>query len=155
VRPARAAAKASALAMFAVVALIPLSASGVSADANPANHGHHYGQLKHRPAPPPPPPVVPPVVKPPAVTPPGATPPGPGTTGTHVLLPALQIKIDSPIAGVPGGYPLTRSVTPRPQPGLDSWLVLALVVSVLALWIYVFVRLARSARRWQTNRSAA
>ena len=151
--PARAAASASALALFAAVALIPFSAAGVSADANPANHGHHYGQLKHRPAPPPP--VVPPVVvKPPAVVPPGATHPGSGVAGSHGVLPALRVKIDLPITGVPGGYTLARSAPPASQGGLDAWMILALVVATGALWLYACIRLVRSAGRWRMNRAA-
>ncbi|HUY74323.1 MAG TPA: hypothetical protein VMW11_07410 [Candidatus Dormibacteraeota bacterium] len=71
-----------------------------------------------------------------------------------MLLPALQINVDLPLAGVPGAHALTRSVPPGLQAGLDAWLILALAASALTLRIYVVVRLTLSARRWRTNRSA-
>lgn len=158
-KPARAAVRTCALALFAVVALIPVSTVSVYADANPANHGHHYGQLKHRPAPPPPV-NPPPVVTPAPTSPPGATHSGGVGAGishvsTQAQLPAVQIKIQLPLAGVPGGEDLVRSVPqPQPPPGFDPWLILALVLSVSALWLYAFIRLARSAGRWRMNQPA-
>lgn len=153
-RPARAAVRASALALFALVALIPVPAVSVYADANPANHGHHYGQLKHRHAPPPPvapPPVVTPApTPPPGVTHPGGVGAGTSHVSTQAQLPAVQIKLELPLTGVPAGNAIVRSA-PQLQPGVDPWLILALVLSVFALWLYAFIRLAWSAGRRRVN----
>ncbi|MGH7764449.1 MAG: hypothetical protein ACREOM_08545 [Candidatus Dormibacteraceae bacterium] len=133
--------KTTVVAAFASIALIPASAIGVFAYANPNNHGHHYGQLKHRPgvpaqAPRPESPPVVPAVR--LVT--GVTPIG-GAAAQIISLPTV-----APAAGVPGGYKLVRSV---PTTGVNPWLILALLVSGASLWLYVFYLLARSATRRQ------
>ena len=156
----------AAVALLASLALIPLSAAGVSADANPANHGHHYGQIKHHRAPtPPPPPVTPPApaTTPANVPPPATTTPPPAGSGSDASHGTGSGTIGSTIASQPlevrPAFPSTGSVnrvTAAAQRNQDPWwLLLILAVSLAALWSFAFVRLARIAWKRRTVQAAA
>ena len=163
--------RAGALSLLLASALILLSAAGVSADANPANHGHHYGQLKHQHVPAAPPPVqVPPppaqVPPPPAqVPPPTTTTPPPTTTtppsattaprpapgGPASSLSQIAATITSevpPATEIRPALPLPQEVkivSALPQHDPLWWLLLVLVATLAVLWLFVSVQLARTA----------
>jgi 4-amino-4-deoxy-L-arabinose transferase-like glycosyltransferase len=141
------------------LALLPVSSLAVYADANPDNHGHHYGQLKHHrgaPSPPTPPVTAPPVTLPPVTLPPAIVPapgrshnPGPGTrpaiTSVAPSLAAIRIVLPP----VPSGeVNLVRSV-PQADQNL-WWLLVVLVVSLAVLWLFAVLQLTRAGlkRRW-------
>jgi hypothetical protein len=140
--------KAAALSLLTSVALILLTAVSVSAEANPANHGHHYGQLKHQAAPPPPVPApVPPpaqITPPPATTvqPPPVSMPAPAKTSNAgivaaVVPPAMKILPASQ-------QPLVvKAVKALPQHDPLWWLLLLLAATLAVLWLFVYVQLAR------------
>jgi hypothetical protein len=138
--------KAAALSLLTSVALILLTAVSVSAEANPANHGHHYGQLKHQAAPPPPVPAPPPaqITPPPATTvqPPPVSMPAPAKTSNAgivaaVVPPAMEILPASQ-------QPLVvKAVKALPQHDPLWWLLLLLAATLAVLWLFVYVQLAR------------
>ena len=143
--------RAAALAGFLALALLPVSGLSVSADANPSNHGHHYGQLKHRAGPPPPPTVTPPTTNappPPAGGPGGAQ--NPTGADTSMPLPRLEVKLILPRVPM-GEVNIVRAVPER-----DSnlwWLLVVLVIALAALWIFAALQLGRASlksRRGQT-----
>jgi 4-amino-4-deoxy-L-arabinose transferase-like glycosyltransferase len=144
-------ARAAALGGFAALALLPVSSLAVYADANPDNHGHHYGQLKHHHgAPPPPPPVTaPPVTVPPAIVPApdGSHNPGPSTAIMSIAPSPAAIRIVLPPAPS-GEVSLVRSV-PHADQSL-WWLLVILVVSLAVLWLFAVLQLTRAGlkRRW-------
>jgi pilus assembly protein Flp/PilA len=134
----------------AVLALVSLAPATALADnpANPGHHygqlsnpghhygqlsnpGHHYGQLKHQPSPPPAPNPAPPstshplpVVHPAAVL---ATP----TLGSTT---AIADPI-APVSGEAGTEPsagLITAVSPVPAPERNFWLTVIIVAAVLA-----------------------
>jgi len=121
-----------------------MSAVPVFADANPNNHGHHYGQLKH--------PKHPPVATPtptaasnPAATPlptnsPGiVTSPGPGAgagaAAKAVTSPKPDIK--TPLAPVAFRTPVPNDPW--------WWLLLAILPTLVAVWLIVFRRIVLGA----------
>jgi hypothetical protein len=126
--------------------LILLSAVSVSADANPANNGHHtghhYGQLKHHGAP-----------QPPAQVPPTTTSPPPAATAPAAALnhgvEAITSAV-SPVAETRPAAPQTQAVKiVRAVPQRDQlwWLLLVLAATLAVLWLFVSVQLARTAPR--------
>jgi hypothetical protein len=139
--------RAAALSLLTSVALILLSAVSVSADANPANHGHHYGQVKHRGTPPP------------AQAPPPATttqPPATNTSAPATTSPAAALSHGveaitsamSPVAETRPATPQTQAVKiVRAVPQRDQlwWLLLVLAATLAVLWLFVSVQLARTA----------
>lgn len=136
-------ARAAALGGLLALALLPVSSLAVYADANPANHGHHYGQLKHHHGAPPPPP--PPVTAPPATVPAPGGPrnPGPGAgpaiTSVAPSLAAIRVVLPP----VPSGeVKLVRSVPPADQN--PWWLLLILLVSLAVLWLFAVLQLTRA-----------
>jgi hypothetical protein len=121
------------------VALILLSAVSVSAEANPANNGHHYGQVKHRGTPPPPPP---------AQVPPVTTTPPPAAALNHGVEAITSAM--SPVAETRPAMPQTQAVKiVRAVPQRDQlwWLLLVLASTLAVLWLFVSVQLARTAMR--------
>lgn len=132
---------------------MPLSSITASAAANPRNHGHHYGQLKHQHHKPPPPP---------------AHQPGPGSTstGTHAgdgvngggagdagtattgsLINNANRSAD--LRRVPTGLPLTFAKVTGPSDPL-WWLALAAGASLALLWLLIGALLARAVVRRRT-----
>jgi hypothetical protein len=126
--------RAAALSLLTSVALILLSAVSVSADANPANHGHHYGQVKHRGAPPPQ-----------AQVPPATTTPPPSAALNHGVEAITSAM--SPVAETRPAMPQTQAVKiVRAVPQRDQlwWLLLVLAATLAVLWLFVSVQLART-----------
>ncbi len=112
-----------------------------------SNPGHHYGQLKHHKTPP--------------VTPPSPGPkpkPNPGPVGTlahHNLGSGAQ-----PTTGESSWIPDFSLLLPAPTALSDQvqfgdwargsdqdWLLLVILPALLAVWLWVFARAARSASR--------
>jgi hypothetical protein len=129
--------------LAAVVAcVLGLAPSTVLADANPNNHGHHYGQLKHRLAPPPvtnPPPSSQHI---PAIT--SVT-----LTAGHRLGNAPAAAQQATSLAIP--WPVLkagalRKVDSTPSSG-ESWLLLLILPALLAVWLLVFARAALAAAR--------
>lgn len=115
----------SAAALSAVLLLAILSVAA-SAEANPNNRGHHYGQLKHQKA------------APPSTTvqnPGSNTSPSAAIGATQVTLPALKLLPTARTAA---------QIKPASHRSLDPWwwLVLLLVPALLALWLLSARRLA-------------
>src|SRR5579864_342030 len=156
----RAAAKATAVGVFAILLFIPLSTVSVSAAANPKNHGHHYGQLKHHHPSPPPPHSPPPVVVPPVVIPPVNHILGgyAGIDGASVATASIATVQPSSVQGgrVPTGFlGLPETASQPPQGDSWWWLVLVLVIAVGALWLFVAARTAWRASMGFRNRTPA
>jgi hypothetical protein len=134
--------------------LILLSAVSVSADANPANNGHHtghhYGQLKHHGAPPPPAQAPPPTTNtpPPATTAPRPAASAPAAALNHGVEAITSAM--SPVAETRPAMPQTQAVKiVRAVPQRDQlwWLLLVLAATLAVLWLFVSVQLARTALR--------
>jgi hypothetical protein len=143
--------RAVALAGVLALAFLAVSSLGVSADANPSNHGHHYGQLKHRAAPLPPPTVTPPTTNP-APPPAGGVAQKPTGTDNSVVLPPLEIKLILPHMPM-GEVNIVRAVPER-----DSnlwWLLVVLVVTLGALWMFAAVQLGRASLKLRRGQVAA
>jgi hypothetical protein len=124
------------------------------ADADPDNHGHHYGQLKHRQTPPPPPaptPLSAPATLP--TTPPAAnTAAASGATTTIIDIPSV---VAAPISDSQAKPIKLVASSPTPEGG-QPWLVLLLLPALLAAWLMVFTRAAINAsRRFIQGRAAA
>jgi hypothetical protein len=124
--------------LFLAVSTIP-----VYADANPNNHGHHYGQLKHpkaspvpipSPAPIPTPASTPAPVNHPAIVPAsdGAAPALASTVPGPVSSPAPVTKV--PVADKLRAVP---AVVPDPV----WWLLLTILPLLFAAWLIAFRRL--------------
>ena len=128
---------------------------------NPGNHfgeianpGHHYGQLKHLPtASPSPTPTPAPTSTPPAPTgqPPASAPSGTKSGGTSTDPSGAVSTVD---AAVPATLPVSnrQSTTagikdPSGHPDGLSWLILLILPALLAVWLMVFARAAKSAAR--------
>jgi hypothetical protein len=136
--------RAAALSLLTSVALILLSAVSVSADANPANNGHHYGQLKHHGAPPPPA-QVPPTTNTPPPAPTASRPASALNHGVEAITSAVL-----PVAETRPAMPQTQAVKiVRAVPQRDQlwWLLLVLAATLAVLWLFVSVQLARTALR--------
>jgi len=128
--------------LAAVVAcVVGLAPTTVLADANPNNHGHHYGQLKHRLAPPP------------------VTNPTPSSipATTSATSPALHGRSSAPAAAQQATsalalpWPVLKAgalikVDSTPSSG-ESWLLLLILPALLAVWLLVFARAALAAAR--------
>lgn len=140
--------KSAILAVFFSMSLIPIAKLAVYADANPNNHGHHYGQLKHHPAPVPPPipaPIPAPIPNPP-----------PPSVVTIVQNPAATLAPAAKPAP-PGGalsLPAGGNEGLQPQrviaavPGFrdrNLWLVEALLPPLAIVWL-MLLGSARSRR---------
>jgi hypothetical protein len=133
----------SAFFVAAVLALAPATALAYNSN----NHGHHYGQLKHRQvsAPNPPPAVH--------LNPTQASGP---TTASHLSTggsaPAVQPVTTIPL---PAADPI-EVVAARPErnPGM-SWLVLLILPALLAVWLMVFARGAVTVSRLMRRTPAA
>lgn len=132
------AAKAAAVVALSC-AWIPVTGLVVFADANPSNHGHHYGQLKHQhppvPAPQPPPaPAPPPAPKPnpPAIVP-IASQPG-DAVGQTTAPPVSTLPLPDL-----GGRQIQKqgvaALPPLRDPNL--WVVEALLPALLIVWLIV------------------
>lgn len=132
------------LASLASAALLFASSATVYADANPNNHGHHYGQLKHPRQPPPPAPAPKPTA---ASTP---IPQHPGITGAvskAVATPNVQTRGETSSPTPVGNRVKTAGVT---QPAGDyAWLLLLVLPSLMAVWLIAFAGLARLASRFR------
>jgi hypothetical protein len=145
----------------AVVALscasISMTGLVVFADANPNNHGHHYGQLKHQhppvPAAQPPPAVVPP---PPGIVPPPVRPNppavAPGVVHPNVAIaqtnpPPVSIGVIPPLPDL-GGQTAPQKAGGAVQPFRDPnlWVVEALLPALLIVWLMLLAA-SRALRR--------
>lgn len=141
--------RAGLLGSFAVIAIaFALMPAGALA-ANPNNHGHHYGQLKHRQ----PPPAPNPAPNPQPASHPGQPP-------SHGIAPAVH-------AGSDQGLPVAASPLPAVTPAVDRpvkltsvlpsdgdlwWLVLLVLPGLALIWLIAAIRISRNALR---RRSAA
>lgn len=137
--------RATAVGAFVAIVLIPLSSITALADANPNNHGHHYGQLKHRhPAPQPTPsafrPTAPPIVTHLVGTVARGAGSVPGSGAAQIAAPG-----DTGLVHVAAGSINLARTSAQPDP--DWWLVLAFAVTLIALWLWVLASLARSLLR--------
>ena len=156
-RTIRLAVSATGLAFLVSLTLVPLSSLSVYADANPDNHGHHYGWYKHQPSPTPPSPRPAATPTPPPVSPPPVTQVQPGTPGTQGGVGAgageenIAAKSTVPVH-VPTGVLIARQ--PLPDPDEDWWLVLALALVLAVFWLYVFGLLARNLVKTIRRRAA-
>lgn len=116
------------------------------ADANPANEGHHYGQLKHPKTPPTPSPSPSPA-------------PNPGGQPAPTVHPAVVITVKTPapisisISVGPIASPVASGLI-EPVAGLpqlagneDDWLLLLILPSLIAVWLIAAVGLARRIAR--------
>jgi len=128
-----------AAAVLAATVFLPVSSLTAHAEANPNNHGHHYGQLKHRhlaPAPAPKPvqkPVLAAVPTPASRQPqsdPAAVKDEPAAVPAQ-LVPAAHINVSRSALG--GG-------------NLD-WLLLVVLPALLAIWLMLFARAVLTASR--------
>lgn len=117
----------------------------VYADANPNNHGHHYGQLKHQ-RPPVPAPQPPPATKP---NPPAVVP---IVSHTNVAIaqtspPPVSNGVTLPLPGFAGQTAPQRAgaaVHPYRDPNL--WIVEALLPALLIVWL-ILLALSRALRK--------
>lgn len=136
----------AAVASLSSLALVAASNTAAFAAPNPDNHGHHYGQLKHRPVASPPPPVPTPaphpIVQPtPNVAPVIHTPQAGIVNAVPVAQPApvsaSPDKVGTPVAPV---IRLNRATDPG---GQFDWLLVLILPSLMAVWLIAFVGLAR------------
>jgi hypothetical protein len=126
------------------------------ADADPDNHGHHYGQLKHRQTPPPAPAPTPssaPATLP--TTPPAANTAAASGTTTTIIDIDIPSAVAAPIADSQAKPIKLVASSPTPEGG-QPWLVLLLLPTLLAAWLMVFARATINAsRRFIQSRAAA
>ena len=136
------------------LAFIVLSAVPVYADANPNNHGHHYGQLKHSKASPAP------ILTPNPVPTPASTP---APVRHQAIVPVSQganpaagstlpapVSSPEPVTKVPVAEKLkTSPAVPDPA----WWMLLTILPLLFAAWLIAFRRLLLGA--WLGLRPAA
>jgi hypothetical protein len=110
----------------------------VYADANPNNHGHHYGQLKHQhPVPAPPPAPAPaPRPNPPVVVPAVPTVPHPNVVIAQTNVPPVSSGLTPPLPNL-GGQTSPQRAGAAVQPFRDPnlWVVEALLPALLIVWL--------------------
>ncbi len=128
-----------------------MSALPVYADANPNNHGHHYGQLKHPKHPPVPTPATTPPPSPVTTPAPTSHPVSAGASqgatpaaGSFLALPVVS---PIPVADTPAAQ--TRTAFSNPVPGDPLWwLLLTILPTLFAAWLIAFRRvILRASRR--------
>jgi hypothetical protein len=131
--------------------LFLITAAPVFADANPNNHGHHYGQIKH----PKPVPVPTPSPAPaPALVPAPASAPAPSHPGIVSASPAaapVQLPANGliPVSNVPVAQPRTAYSTPAAGNPL-WWLLLTILPALFAAWLIAFrILMGGVARRFR------
>ncbi len=148
----RVAARAVGLLAFWSLVLIPMSSLVVYADANPNNHGHHYGQLKHQHPPVPQPPPAPAPAPPPA---PKAKPSTITPAVSH-LITAVVPAATSPDSGSPSDLVPVGGAVPTPQrvvaavPAFHDptlWVVQALLPALLIVWLILLSSLRALQKR--------
>jgi len=155
VRTIRLAVSATGLAFLVSLTLVPLSSLSVYADANPDNHGHHYGWYKHQPSPTPPPSPRPAATPtPPALLPPPVTQVQPGTQGGGGVGAGEENTAakSTVLVHIPTGVLIAPQRLPDPDE--DWWLALALALVVAVFWLYVFGLLARNLVKTIRRRAA-
>lgn len=118
---------------FLAFALAP---TAVLAKANPNNHGHHYGQLKHHHRTPAPPPVPPASAAPKSA--PGATTLARPAPKAATVLPPVAVPLPGEL--VPAPMPPARGLA-IPFRDRNLWLVVALLPSLIVIWLLVAGRL--------------
>jgi len=124
--------------LFLIVSAIP-----VYADANPNNHGHHYGQLKHPKNPPVPIPSPNPAPTPAPHSQPANVPVSQGADpapGSSLLSPAgsLVPVIKAPAAKTPSAF---RAAVPDPL----WWLLITILPLLVAAWLIAIRRVVLGA----------
>jgi hypothetical protein len=142
------AAKAVALVAFSLLAWLPLTILTVSAAANPNNHGHHYGQLKHQP-PPVPPPQPPPPPAPKSNPPSGATIVSHANTAIAPVIapPVAGGELPLPPSGGPGAAPQRAPAAGPPFRDPNLWIVEALLPVLAIVWLIVLAASLQRATR--------
>jgi len=129
------AAKAAAVVALSCMASISVTTLAVYADANPNNHGHHYGQLKHQ-HPPVPAPQQPPVPKPntPPVVPVGSHP---NVSIAQTIAPPVSGAATLPLPDLGGRDKAPQNVVGSVPPVRDPnlWVVEALLPVLLIVWL--------------------
>lgn len=141
-----------------VVGLLTLTALPAVADANPANHGHHYGQLKH------PRPTAHPRSTPSPSPSPGTTPlptpkptrvaSHPPVTGSHTSVSTLTHPAAGPAIGtLPARLPEAKDVHQQPASRAAAapfpWVVEALLPALALIWLLLLVAAMRRLRSVQ------
>jgi hypothetical protein len=145
VHPKLIAAKAVAVIALSCASIF-ISGLVVYADANPNNHGHHYGQLKHQhpvPVPPPPPAPAPaPRPNPPAVVPAVPTVPHPNVVIAQTNPPSVSSGLTPPLPNL-GGQTSPQRAGAAVQPFRDPnlWVVQALLPALLIVWLILLAAL--------------
>lgn len=141
----------TALALVASLALFPLSTLSVHADADPDNHGHHYGWYKQHHSPPPQVPAPHPA-QPPS-SPPSATHGRDATAGADTVGGGgNDVAVKTSASSV---VPTEALPQPTPDRDEDWWLPLALALAVAAFWLYVFALFVRANAKGQRARASA
>ena len=133
------AAKAAAVVASSCAASMLITGLVVYADANPNNHGHHYGQLKHQlsPGPAPQPPPAPAPVPQPNVPPVVPIVSHPSAAIAETIAPPVSAGATLPLPDL-GGQNTTRkqavaALPPVRDPNL--WVVEALFPALLIGWL--------------------
>jgi hypothetical protein len=133
------AARAAAVVALSCMASISVTTLVAYADANPSNHGHHYGQLKHQhpPAPQPPPaaPLAPKTNAPPVV-PVGSHP---NVSITQTIAPPVSSGATLPLPDLGGQDKTPQNVVAATPPVRDPnlWVVEALLPALLIVWLII------------------
>ena len=128
--PTRVPAYVAAAAVAACAALFFLSAVGASADANPNNRGHHYGQIKHHhPGPNPQPSPTSSAGQPPTTKPPAAAPTPPAKKDHSSSNPLTTQPSPAGIIQAPA------TVIVLAQTDGALWVIQVLLAGLLAIWL--------------------
>jgi hypothetical protein len=140
----------AAVASLSSLALVAASSISAFAAPNPNNHGHHYGQLKHRRVTSPPAPVPVPTPHPVAQPTPNVVP------VVHTSLAANVSAVPAPVLTPPDtiASPLTPVIELNQAAGYAGqleWLLLLILPSLLAVWLIALVGLARRLSRARNN----
>ncbi len=144
------AAKAAAV-MALSCASISTTGLVVFGDANPNNHGHHYGQLKHQrpPAPAPQPPPAPAAPPAPRLNPPAVTPivSHPNDAVAQTVAPPISSGATLPLPDL-GGRASQKQTAAALPPARDPnlWVVEALLPALLIVWL-IMLASSRALRR--------
>jgi hypothetical protein len=145
------AARAAAVVTLSCASIVITSLVGY-ADANPNNHGHHYGQLKHQnPAPPPAPTPTPGAAHPPAPRPnPPAVVPNvlqPNAVIAQTNVPPVSSGLTPPLPNL-GGHtsPQRAGAAVPPFRDRNLWVIEALLPALLIVWL-ILLAASRVARK--------
>jgi len=123
-----------------------MSALPVYADANPNNHGHHYGQLKHPKDPPVPTPATTPPPSPVTTSAPTSHPVSAGAS--RGAPPAASSSLALPVVSPIPVAAQTRTAFSNPVPGDPLWwLLLTILPTLFAAWLIAFRRVILPASR--------